>query len=143
MTNLLFAFKKLLEFAIFPPGIIIIAFLIIAYLARKTKLASIFSLFCAFCVYSLSIQPVSNYLLKPLESAYTQPKTLKADCIVVLSASSYNSKTLDADSLNRLVSGYTHDSIHFVKHHSSSLTKFPSACSVSCPQRGAAVGSEA
>jgi len=38
---------------------------------------------------------------------------------------------------------YTHDSIHFVKHHSSGLTKFPFACSVSFPQRGAAVGSEA
>jgi len=106
MINLLFAFKKLVEFAIFPPGIIIIAFLIIAYFARRTKLASIFSLFCAAVLYALSIQPVSNYLLKPLESAYTQPKDLKANCIVVLSAGSYNSKTLDADSLNRLVSGY-------------------------------------
>jgi len=37
----------------------------------------------------------------------------------------------------------TRDSIHFVKHHSSGLTKFPSACSVFCPQRGAAVGREA
>jgi uncharacterized SAM-binding protein YcdF (DUF218 family) len=106
MSSLFFVFKKIVEFAIFPPGIIIIAFLIIAYLTRRTKLASIFSLFCAFCLYALSIKPVSNYLLKPLESAYNQPKTLKADCIVVLSAGSYNSKTLDADSLNRLVSGY-------------------------------------
>jgi transposase len=38
---------------------------------------------------------------------------------------------------------HTHDSIHLVKDYSSSLTKFPSACSVYCPQRGAAVGREA
>jgi uncharacterized SAM-binding protein YcdF (DUF218 family) len=101
--------KKLIEYAVFPPGIIIIAFLAISYLARKIKLAAGLSLFCAIAVYLFSISPIKNALISPLENSYQRPqniKSLKADAVVVLGAEAYNDKTLDGDSLNRLVAAF-------------------------------------
>ncbi|MHB8232050.1 MAG: YdcF family protein [bacterium] len=107
--------KKLIEYAIFPPGIIIIGFLAVAILAGKMKrgrLASSIlavSLFFAITIYAFSIGPVKNILISPLENSYHTPKNvkaLKANAIVVLGAGAYNGRTLAGDSLNRLVGGF-------------------------------------
>jgi len=116
--------KKLIEYAIFPPGVIIIGFLAIAFLAylpvyenkskhsrfdRFAPFILILSLFFALTIYAFSISPVKNILISPLENGYNVPKNikaLKANAIVILGAGAYNGETLDGDSLNRLVGGF-------------------------------------
>jgi uncharacterized SAM-binding protein YcdF (DUF218 family) len=118
----MFFIKKLIESVLFPPGIIIIAFLLIALLSlailkrKKTKpagymfllIASI-SLISATCIYLFSIQPVSNMLLIPLETGYPVPShriIKKPSAIVVLSSGAYNRHTLGGDTFNRLFEGF-------------------------------------
>ncbi|MHB1657596.1 MAG: YdcF family protein [Burkholderiales bacterium] len=101
--------KKLIEYALFPPGIIIIGFLAAGFLARKIKHAFAVSLFFAAAIYAFSIGPVKNILIFPLENSYYTPKNvkaLKAKAIVVLGKGAYNGVMLDGDSLNRLVGGF-------------------------------------
>ncbi len=98
--------KKLIEYAIFPPGSIIIAFLFIGLVSIKKKFVFYLSFFCAIVLYLASISPIKNMLVAPLEQSYQVPKDLHADAIVVLGAGAYNKNTLDGDSLNRLVGGF-------------------------------------
>ena len=125
----MFFIKKLIESLIFPPGIIILAFLFIFFMSfagfikrRKTKRAKqakstgyiavcipAISLLSAVILYLLSIQPVSNILLIPLETSYPVPSAKmigKPSAIVVLSSGAYNRHTLDGDSFNRLFGGF-------------------------------------
>ena len=127
----MFFIKKLIESILFPPGIIIFAFLIITLLSftiltrKKTKpsvssehagrmfllipLISLISLIFAICIYLLSIQPVSNILLIPLETSYPVPSSKiikKPSAIVVLSSGAYNRHTLGGDTFNRLFEGF-------------------------------------
>ncbi len=120
----MFFIKKLIESLIFPPGTIILAFLLIAFISfidfikRKAKQAKpagyiIFipaiSLLSAVILYLFSIQPVSNMLLLPLETRYAAPsaETIgKPSAIVVLSSGAYNRHTLGGDSFNRLFEGF-------------------------------------
>ncbi|MCL4385047.1 MAG: YdcF family protein [Cyanobacteria bacterium] len=104
----MFFIKKILEAVIFPPGIIIIIFLLISFLGRKIRSVLGISLFSAFFVYFISIQPISGHLLKPLESAYPIPSPARlkhSDGIVILSAGAYNRQTLTGDSDNRMLKG--------------------------------------
>jgi uncharacterized SAM-binding protein YcdF (DUF218 family) len=122
--------KKFFEYAVFSPDIIIIGFLVAAFFAGKMKRGNsaqncdidggksgdrlatyimIITLFFAAAIYAFSIDPVKNILISPLENSYHTPKNvkaLKANAIVVLGAGAYNGKTLDGDSLNRLVGGF-------------------------------------
>ncbi len=101
--------KKLIEYVIFPPGIIIIGFLALGVSARKIKFALAGALFFSAALYLLSTGPVKNALISPLENTYYKPadvKMLKADAIAVLGAGAYNGQTLDGDSLNRLIAGF-------------------------------------
>ena len=114
----MFFIKKLIESILFPPGIIMLAFLFIALISfvelirRKAKPAKyilIISLLFAVILYLSSIQPVSNMLSSPLETSYPVPAAKnigKPDAIVVLSSGAYNRKTLDGDSFNRLFEGF-------------------------------------
>ena len=120
----MFFIKKLIEAMIFPPGIVIIAFLLIFFISfidflkRKAKVAKpagyiIFipaiSLLSAVILYLFSIQPVSNMLLIPLETNYPVPPAKmigKPSAIIVLSSGAYNKMTLDGDSFNRLLGGF-------------------------------------
>ena len=118
----MFIFKKLIESILFPPGIIIIAFFLIALLSfailirKKAKSAGyinlfilVISLFSATSIYLFSIQPVSNMLLIPLETSYPVPSPRiikKPSAIVVLSSGAYNRHTLGGDTFNRLYEGF-------------------------------------
>ena len=124
----MFFIKKLIESILFPPGIIIFAFLIITLLSftiltrKKTKpsvssehagrmflLIPLISLIFAICIYLLSMQPVSNILLIPLETSYPVPSSKiikKPSAIVVLSSGAYNRHTLGGDTFNRLFEGF-------------------------------------
>ena len=118
----MFFIKKLIESVLFPPGIIIFAFLLIALFSfalltrKKTKpagriflLIPLISLISATCIYLLSIQPVSNILLIPLETSYPVPSSKiikKPSAVVVLSSGAYNRHTLGGDTFNRLFEGF-------------------------------------
>ena len=124
----MFFIKKLIEAIIFPPGIVIIALLLIvlaAVLGEKYKdsikgnfvkewIGSILltlSIPSAVFLYLFSIQPVSNLLLSPLQKACPLPSAVsvakfKPDAIAVLGSGAYNKNTLDGDSLNRLYAGF-------------------------------------
>ena len=108
----MFFIKKLIEFSILPPGVIIIALLLLAFLGKNIRSVLIISFSSAFILYLSSIQPVSNMLLRPLETSYPVPltetieKQVKPSAIVVLSSGAYNKKTLDGSSFNRLFEGF-------------------------------------
>jgi len=60
--------SKLFTILVLPPGcFIIVLFLVVIFLPRKKKL---FPFLVMLFLYLLSIQPVSDFLLKPLEDAY-------------------------------------------------------------------------
>ena len=121
----MFFIKKLIESILFPPGIIIFAFLLITLLSfaiskrknikpaesagRIFLLIPLISLISATCIYLLSIQPVSNMLLIPLETSYPVPSSKiikKPSAIVILSSGAYNRHTLGGDTFNRLYEGF-------------------------------------
>ncbi|MCL4428817.1 MAG: YdcF family protein [Deltaproteobacteria bacterium] len=130
----MFFIKKIIEALIFPPGIVIFVFLIVAFVAvlgekykdsrykedkgkgkvakRRMNLVIVIpSLLSAVLLYLFSIQPVSNLLLSPLQDAYPMPSSqsvakFKPDVIAVLSSGAYNKNTLDGDSFNRLYAGF-------------------------------------
>ena len=108
----MFFIKKFIEFSILPPGVIIFAFLLLAFLGKKIRFVLIISFSLAFILYLSSIQPFSYMLLRPLETNYPVPlaemieKQGKPSAIVVLSSGAYNKKTLGGDSFNRLFEGF-------------------------------------
>jgi len=102
----MFFIKKLITFFILPPGLFISVLLIIAYLGRKVKSVFYISLASAILLYLISIEPVKDKLLQPLESSYTQPKIVDGDVIVVLGGGAYNTGILTEDSMKRLLTGF-------------------------------------
>ncbi len=85
----MFYLSKFISSWILPPGLIIV-FLIITTIflfQKKVKKGLFLSVITAIFVYFLSIEPVKNLLLYPLETEYPFPeslKDLKCEAIVVL-----------------------------------------------------------
>lgn len=102
----MFFIKKLITFFILPPGLFVVIFFLIAIIRRKQKVVLALSLSCAAIVYLLSIEPVKDALLSPLEERYKKPTTVQGDVIVVLGGGSYNTGVLTDDSLKRLLTGF-------------------------------------
>jgi len=102
----MFFLKKLATSLILPPGFFIVIFLMIFILVKKYKLLRFISIFMAFFIYSISIEPVKDFLITPLEKPYSQPLELKGDVIVILGGGVYNSGSLKEDTVNRLLEGY-------------------------------------
>ena len=105
----MFFIKKLIEFSILPPGVIILALLLLVFLGKKIRSVLIISFLSAFILYLSSIKPVSNMLLRPLETTYPVPSAKiigEPSAIIVLSSGAYNKKTIDGDSFNRLFEGF-------------------------------------
>ncbi len=103
----MFFLKKLITSLIIPPGVFIVLFLLIAFFARKnSKKIYTASLAGAVLLYLLSIGPVKDLLLMPLEREYKKPSSLYADAIVVLGGGVYGSGTLKGASVRRLMGGY-------------------------------------
>jgi uncharacterized SAM-binding protein YcdF (DUF218 family) len=61
-------FSKLVTVFLFPPGCIILGLLILLILVPRRK--KIFVLLITVFLYLLSIRPISDFLLRPLEDAY-------------------------------------------------------------------------
>jgi uncharacterized SAM-binding protein YcdF (DUF218 family) len=126
----MFFLKKLITFFILPPGLFVVIFWIIAYLGRKNKKVLILSFLSGFFIYLLSIEPVKDFLLKPLETKYHQPKEIHGDVIVVLGGGSYNTGILTEDSLKRVLSGFIlHKrlNIPIILSGGSAITNLPEA----------------
>ncbi|HOJ43652.1 MAG TPA: YdcF family protein [Syntrophorhabdaceae bacterium] len=82
---MLFFLKKLITFCIVPPGIIIIFLIISAWLLKKKW--RLFNTGLAVAIYLISIEPVKDLFIIPLEDAYKVPQieTIRTyDAYVVL-----------------------------------------------------------
>ena len=110
-------FSKLITVFVLPPGcIILVLLLLIIFVPRKIKIfLGIITLF----FYLLSIRPVSDFLLRPLEDAYP-PLSANTDkdwpqAVVVLGAGTIQGSpeegmardTLTADAMKRAVYAFT------------------------------------
>ncbi len=102
----MFFIKKLITFFIIPPGLFVLIFLITAYFSRNNKRVLTISLASTISIYLISIEPVKDFLLKPLETKFQQPKNISGDVIVVLGGGSYNTGILTEDSLKRVLAGF-------------------------------------
>lgn len=102
----MFFIKKLITFFIIPPGIFVALFLLLAFLGRKDRKIFIISLISGLTVYVLSIEPVKDFLLKPLETKYPRCSNINGDVIVILGGGSYNTGVLTDDSFKRVLAGF-------------------------------------
>lgn len=103
----MFFLKKLISYFILPPGIIILVLLFISYLTKgRERFASRLSFATAILLYAISIEPVKDFLYRPLDFAYKKPEVVHADVIVVLGGGTYNNKELKGSSYKRAVEGY-------------------------------------
>ena len=102
----MFFIKKLITSFILPPGILIIAFFLIAILERKKKFIFFLSIFFVIFIYLISIEPFKDLILSPLESYYRIPEKIDAEAIVVLGGGKYDNGFLKEDSMNRLLTAY-------------------------------------
>jgi len=87
----MYILSKLFTYLFLPPGIFIVALFIASFYVRRFKW-----LFLSFSVvfYLLSIKPVANFLLTPLESI--DNNNTKADAVVVLAGGSNYSGVIKA-----------------------------------------------
>lgn len=83
---MLFVIKKLIAPFLLPPGlfIVLLAGLSLWGFRRGDRRVPGYLLPAAFIIWLLSMGPVSNALIKPLEAAYPIPETIDADVIVML-----------------------------------------------------------
>lgn len=87
----LFIAKKVIQAFLLPPGVFVLTLLIVLVNLRnvrglvKTKWLLALTL---IIIYSLSIKPVANFLLKPLEYAQPFPQALSGEVIVLLGGGS-------------------------------------------------------
>ncbi|ACI20824.1 YdcF family protein [Thermodesulfovibrio yellowstonii] len=102
----MFFLKKVITSLILPPGILIIIFLLIALLEKRRNFIRYLAFFSALLVYLISIEPVKDLLLYPLEKSYSVSEKLDADAIVILGGGVYSWASFPEDSSNRLFTGY-------------------------------------
>ncbi|WP_353684097.1 YdcF family protein [Thermodesulfovibrio sp. 3907-1M] len=102
----MFFLKKFLTSMILPPGILILIFLFMAVLEKKKKFIRFLAILSALFVYLISIEPVKDLLLYPLEKNYTVTEKLNADAIVILGGGIYSLNSFTEDTSNRLLAGY-------------------------------------
>ncbi len=114
----MFYLSKVISSFILPPGLIIVFLTIIAFLLwKKRQRKGLFlTVYTAIIVYLISIEPVKNFLLSPLENKYPFPENLKnleCDIIVILgggiirgSPDSNGKASPSETTLKRLFMGY-------------------------------------
>ncbi|PMP91923.1 MAG: YdcF family protein [Hydrogenobaculum sp.] len=100
-----FTIKKLLTAILIPPGIFIITFFFISFFVKSKKI-KVLSFGMTMLFYLLSITPVKDALITPLEHTYNQPKGfLNANAIVVLGGGYYKNGNLSGETVKRLLAG--------------------------------------
>jgi uncharacterized SAM-binding protein YcdF (DUF218 family) len=114
-----FVLKKLISHIILPPGLFVVILLLagLFFLMRKEKLSGLILVFIGLFIYLLSIEPVKDFFILPLEDKY-KPYNENESCdkslIVVLGGGIYDRSpdnnlkaTLMPDALKRLIYGYS------------------------------------
>ncbi len=101
----MFFLKKLIAYFILPPGVLIVAFVVLGFLAKR-RLARFLAFSFALFIYLLSVEPIKDVLYKPLEEAYTVPLKPEGEVIVILGGGAYNTGILKEDSTKRLLTGF-------------------------------------
>lgn len=102
----MFFLRKLATSLILPPGVFILILLFLAFFMRNKRIVFLIAIGSALFLYLISIVPVKDILISPLEQSFSVTEKLNADVIVILGGGSYNSGFLKEDSLNRLFTGY-------------------------------------
>ena len=82
----MFVFSKLFTFWFLPPGVFIVLLFFSLIFYKKSLVSKILIGFALVGIYLLSIEPVKNLILSPLENEYPFPKMQNLNCkfIVVL-----------------------------------------------------------
>jgi len=82
----MFAFEKLVAAFVLPPGVFVTLLVLFGLLLmrRRPRYPGVVSLLLAAMVYLLSISPVAQLLMRPLEDDYRTLRPPKGDVIVVL-----------------------------------------------------------
>jgi uncharacterized SAM-binding protein YcdF (DUF218 family) len=86
---MMFTFTKVLQSLLLPPGIFLILMAVGFFIRKDCRLLGKLLMVSGYCLlYFASISPVTDVLIRPLESTYPPlkqtPATMKADAIVVL-----------------------------------------------------------
>jgi len=114
----MFLLSKILTNILLPPGIILFFFLPMFYCAFTNRKKTFLMLlcFCFLSLYLLSVEPVKDTLLSPLQNKYepfTSTNAAKYNAVVVLGGGSIESSpeenggpSLDPSSLKRLFYGW-------------------------------------
>ena len=84
---MLFVAKKILAAFLLPPGLFITLLLAAGVILcrRKARKSGAFLLFLAFLIWGLSVLPVSDMMVRGLESGLPFPQAEEADVVIVLS----------------------------------------------------------
>ncbi len=103
--------EKILTYILLPPGgIVLLIFLGLFLVWKKKKAGWALLLASAFLLYLLSLPPVADILLYPLERPYFETPKANAQAIVVLGGGSYrrcgDSFCLTESSLKRVLKAY-------------------------------------
>ncbi len=84
----MFTFFKIMETLVLPPGIFVLILAVFGWMQfrKKNYETGTDTLFVGFCIWALSISPVSNSLMKGLESSFPIPHEINGDVIILLGA---------------------------------------------------------
>ena len=81
----MFILKKLVTYIILPPGLFILVFIGSGlYLVKRRRRIGYLLIFSGVCLYALSIGPVKDVLMSPLENAFPVQTDVSGDVIVIL-----------------------------------------------------------
>lgn len=87
----MFAFKKFIAAFLLPPGIFVAVLIVSGLLfLKKSRRAGVLCIIVGVAIWLLSIGPVSDALLKGLESGLTIPANPRGDVIVILGGGVYD-----------------------------------------------------
>ncbi len=84
---MLFVLKKLAAAFLLPPGLFVTLILVSGILVwrKKARKTAVFLLVLAVVIWGLSLAPVSDFLIRGLESDLPHPRVEEADVVIVLS----------------------------------------------------------
>jgi len=87
----MFAFKKAITSLVLPPGLFIVILILSGFLLlKKSWKAGLVNIIIGFSLWCASIIPVSDMLMKGLETGLTMPKDPRGDVIIVLGGGVYD-----------------------------------------------------
>jgi len=97
----MFILKKIVTYLILPPGVFILVFIVSGfYLVKRHRRIGYLLIFSGVCLYALSIGPLEDALISPLENAFRLETCASGDVIVILGSD------IESEALSRLMCGH-------------------------------------